>query len=1036
MYYEKLDLINRQEIVEFESSLDNNLEKLEKKLNNIASWLDESKVNEISNEILEQIDSIGISIYPKKVVPLEQNNDQNFISDEVEKERFVLKQENTFIKVPIPIQILGILWITEVGKVLDDKMGEFVYGNRLIKKGVDDDGVEYKGRLFKQYHHQYSKWWKRGLTKARSILRDDKQDVTLINFDIKSFYHSICLEKNDLKEAIGYTKLSPQSKRLHRILELVLDKYKKLITESGLNQNNSGLSLPIGYFPSHILANWYLQKFDKAISETLRPAYYGRYVDDLFLVYHSGVTRDKEKQKKEKAEIAEQVQKSIEEETDDPFIFLSDQIKITETQHRFIKLLDNQLGYRISSKQDPCEKGIISIDFTLKNATGLGVQSEKLFVYELSVGSPANLIENFIREQRRRSSEFRFESEESDEVPSDFGDILFEQSFDNEDGTKAKIKNLSQDKFKLSVFLSRLLKRSSRGTDHDFTEQLEKIISYYQGVNCISSWWTWEKVILALIINKKKGLFRDFFDNCIKAIDTLENAEELSPLILNLSKLTLKKYLTICINNGLAGDPNFLSNRMEIILVKENIDLDFAKVRKNSFTRNEYLAFPIISLVQSTRNINFSFFSFYESNENIQSLKESTAEIFNPLDIEYPPIPVKFWQIAYLEWLKRIYSLKTKTGSSIKRTFIDETLLASKVLDSAFHNYFKINYKGNGEKKFRQENFYKWSKEIVSDLDFQRDQSIEPKKHGLRKVGFKVNSEIKEKVRFGLVNEFVQKNNYYQSAKGKPNLKDRRESFLKILDEAQKKKCDIVIQPELAVPHSFIPDYCQYADRHQLGLVAGIEHLRSKDVIYNFVLTVLPIKIDGVYKDAIPVLRLKNHYAHIEEVMVNNLQGTVPKPLTYDYHLFQWRGLYFTNYYCYELADINHRIIFQGEIDVLIAPVWNPDTNYYNGIVETSARELHCIFSQVNTANYGDTRWTLPAKTELKNPTVVKGGTTQDHGYIMALAEIEPMKLREFQFLDFQGQKDDGSLKPTPPDFPRDKVKKRMNNEILFEAEE
>ncbi len=69
LYYEKLDLINRQEIVEFESSLDNNLEKLEKKLNNIASWLDESKVNEISNEILEQIDSIGISIYPKKVVP-------------------------------------------------------------------------------------------------------------------------------------------------------------------------------------------------------------------------------------------------------------------------------------------------------------------------------------------------------------------------------------------------------------------------------------------------------------------------------------------------------------------------------------------------------------------------------------------------------------------------------------------------------------------------------------------------------------------------------------------------------------------------------------------------------------------------------------------------------------------------------------------------------------------------------------------------------------------------------------------------------
>jgi len=42
--------------------------------------------------------------------------------------------------------------------------------------------------------------------------------------------------------------------------------------------------LPIGFLPSNILANWYLQKFDKAIINEWNPIYYGRYVDDIIIV--------------------------------------------------------------------------------------------------------------------------------------------------------------------------------------------------------------------------------------------------------------------------------------------------------------------------------------------------------------------------------------------------------------------------------------------------------------------------------------------------------------------------------------------------------------------------------------------------------------------------------------------------------------------------------------------------------------------------------------------------------------------------------
>lgn len=1024
LYYERLDLINRNNLVEFESSLENDLDQIEDELKKYLDWVNRYGLNNrFPREVSDEIRKITLSIYPKKIELNDNSFDPNFITDEIEDENFKLTKENVFVNMPISIQVLGVLWLTEIGYKLDDQMGEYVYGNRLIKEGFDDDGRKFKGRLFKQYHYQYSKWWKKGLSKAKSILRDDEQDVILINFDIKTFYHSICLELGDLRKAIGYEDLSTKNQFLHRVLEKVLKQYKLLITESSLKKNIEGFSIPIGYIPSNVLANWYLKGFDKTIFESLRPAYYGRYVDDLFVVFQSGIPKSKDERKKEQDVIENRVASALKI----PKSQLKN-LRISEAQYRFIKYLDKRLQFKKSTKTDDCAPNKILIDFIINDAKGLEVQSEKLFVYELSVGSPANLIENFIKDQRQKSSEFRFEAEESDQVPSDFGDILFEQSFENEDGTKAKIKRLSQDKFKLSVYLSRLLRRSSSSEEKDYTEQLEKLTSFYRGANCIESWWVWEKVILLLIINKKPELFKEFVENCLKSIKNIELGGDLSLDHLEQCRNTMFSYLRICIKNGIAGDLKFASKRVSSFLNRSELSSNFGHVRTNSFVRNEYASFPLIGLIKGAKDEEFTYFSFEKVLKQIERLDFEIGDV----ETEYPPIVVKYWQVALIQWLKTIYKLKLKTGSSINRTYLGDELLAYEVLEAAFEKYYAINYSGGDPTEFRRKHFFEWSKKAINKV---KDGEIEPKKYGLRKIGFKINSVSQETSRFGLVNEYVDAENYKQSAQGTPKINGRRETALTILDEAQRKGCDLLIQPELAVPHYFLADYCQYSDRHQMGIVAGIEHLRADNVIFNFILTVLPIKIDGIYKDSIPVLRLKNHYAHIEEVMVNGFQATVPKPRVYDYHLFQWRGLYFTNYYCYELADINHRTIFQGEIDVLIAPVWNPDTNYYNGIVETSAREIHCVFSQVNTANYGDTRWTVPKKTELKNPIVLKGGTTKDHSYILALAEISPKELREFQFLDYNLQKQKGSFKPTPPDFPKDSVNIRLKGGSFYKNE-
>lgn len=45
--------------------------------------------------------------------------------------------------------------------------------------------------------------------------------------------------------------------------------------------------IPLGFLPSLIISNWYLQGFDQAIIESVHPHYYGRYVDDILIVIGS-----------------------------------------------------------------------------------------------------------------------------------------------------------------------------------------------------------------------------------------------------------------------------------------------------------------------------------------------------------------------------------------------------------------------------------------------------------------------------------------------------------------------------------------------------------------------------------------------------------------------------------------------------------------------------------------------------------------------------------------------------------------------------
>jgi hypothetical protein len=68
-----------------------------------------------------------------------------------------------------------------------------------------------------------------------------------------------------------------------------------------------------------------------------------------------------------------------------------------------------------------------------------------------------------------------------------------------------------------------------------------------------------------------------------------------------------------------------------------------------------------------------------------------------------------------------------------------------------------------------------------------------------------------------------------------------------------------------------------------------------------------------------------------------------------------------------------------------------------------------------------------PTKTEISKMVTVKGGKNST----ILVDDLEVDKLRSFQFKEHITQMDDKSFKLTPPDFSRNDVKIRINNEPL-----
>lgn len=974
IYYDTFGAIDREKLADFE--IKNNLQSCDNYFQTLYEELqDDHKRKKRFDQILSQV---KVRCYPKKI---KKTSDASVIS---EKENSVitssLPQSNKVesiqyqIDLPIEAHILGVLWVMEFGIILDKKLINNCFANRLKSyiNQESDEGIS--PFLFEPYFKKYEKWRDSALDVAQQHL-DGGKDVLIISLDIKSYYYYANIDFKDIIETIQNElidqqaiELSKECEILTRFIENLFKKYTKLFSFS--EKKAVKPFIPIGFAPSMIIANWYLNDFDRNILQKLHPIYYGRYVDDFLIVlpYYS----DRE-----------------------DFYKINDVIDTYFTNTRGYP----QYNFFKKSKVNN------SYNFVLKKYKNLSIQMSKFKVYIFKHDDSRAIINNFRREILHNSSEFRYMFEK-DSITKHIDDEIYTIDYEDTINKIRSINGLDINKFGLSKVLSKLIYASVENGYRDRLEMFRSLIKIFTSGNGIDLFTLWEKLLTLLFLQERyeeiKILIHQLL-NLIKSVDFL-TTEACFTLKDKTDEIRLKNTL----RNSLVGS---LCRVMALRSSSEkNSELEkdvFSQFIEYNFVENDFINYRK---------------KYLES--NLVNSKLTITLINNLKYIKYFPRYVQLHEC----FLQNINNKISK----------NEIVRQIDYFSDSFNLYYKINYmhdaKEGKERRFFNAITCPCSKENnVGHFNHSNNEVCGKIRKGevcsqfndkLRINKISVGDNKYNFLRIGIASVQVHEKNIKDSWAGRSNKNiERMDELIVIINEAIKQNVNMLVMPECYVPYSWTGHIIEAARKHNMAMIFGIEHIVQNKIAYNYLMTVLPAIVDG-YNNCIVKMRLKNFYspAEIEGIQSYHLnlplleEGFDQGMHQREFDLFSWNGVNFAPYNCFELTHINDRALFKSEIDLLIACEDNKDTGYFANIIDSLALDLHCYCVQVNASQYGDSKIAQPKESFKKNILSIKGGNNP----FLVVGEIDIKSLRDFQIC---GR---GSFKPLPPGFNYRRVRDRM----------
>ena len=552
VYYDKTDLHLRRHLAEFECdpSFDRRLATVRKVMNSdnplrepsFGKWLEE----------------INFRVVPKSIEGSNFSTGENadtegrFITNVTSAKSYRVTRVNYFFDGPIELHLIAVLWIMFEGRFLDSQLGDECYGARL------EDSLSYpndsSAGLFRKYHELYARWRDSGISKAKQLLTNEQTNVCILGLDLQEFYYRIQPDYSAIANSVYEAVLQETDKsetnsapsNLLRCLKKICMKYREKIDPFLKNTHEDipphGAGLPIGLCSSQLLANWYLLDFDKAVKTIVRPAYYGRYVDDILLVLPV---------------------------PEDP----------TSKRHPVATFMD-QVLVKTGLLHEPKDNR-----YKIAGYDGLFLQQGKCILQYFDTNHSIAALDKFRKKLEESGSDFLLMP--VDEADNSLEDVAYELLYEGSVNKFRSVKGMAENRFELAKHLARqtiLHLLTDDPPDSNISLGLRK---FFKGKNAIEFHDLWERVLTFFLIAKDQKAAKAFSKHLHSEIKRVKHSSQ--PSITGYLVNNLERHLALCIEmSGALSDP--------VLLLDENDQITARYVfRHANLIRHHFVRLPLLN---------------------------------------------------------------------------------------------------------------------------------------------------------------------------------------------------------------------------------------------------------------------------------------------------------------------------------------------------------------------------------------------------------------------------------------------------------
>lgn len=563
VYFDKTDLRLRARLAAFECSKD-----FDKKLAAVHEVANATQPSS-SPKFKKWLRDVKYRLVPKKlkVGPLDLPDPQiqkgRFITNVTTGPIIEVEKVNFFFDGPIELHLIAVIWIMLEGRHLDEMLYDNCFGSRLSRhlSNEEDDSLA----LFTKYHEQYSRWRDTGIRKAKELLVDERRNVAILGLDVQEYYYRINIDFDEINSFIGAIDNKPSKNKMSSLLSCVQaigESYRECISpafnRTHPNIADSVAGLPIGLCSSLILANWYLQTFDSAIMGEVRPAYYGRYVDDILLVVP--------------------LPSDPSDNNDNPVTAFIESLLVNTN----ILRESEEGAYEICVRP------------------GLLLQQSKCILQYFDARHSIAGLEKFQKKLEQNGSAFLLLP--ADEADSSMEDVAYELLYEGSSNKFRNIKSVSENRYELAKHLAKqtiLYLMTDDPPDRKVSLDLRK---FFKGRNAIEFFDLWERVLTLLGIANDRVTFNAFSKQLNTEISRVRTDEAIvtKQLIADLKK---HLELSIAMADAVSAEDFGLSELVDNV---HSESLRSANLLRHHFVRRPLLNFTTYKGPLSNRETNLS----------------------------------------------------------------------------------------------------------------------------------------------------------------------------------------------------------------------------------------------------------------------------------------------------------------------------------------------------------------------------------------------------------------------------------------------